>query len=123
VKFFKASNTIVCFFIVSILFACQSEMIESKKKYNATISTETDSLVGESNEIIYLPVKVKNRGSRVWEKGSEFPVLLSYHLLDPQGNMLMFDNSRTGLAADLEHGESAELLMVIEPLQAGRILA
>lgn len=121
-KSVRVLSILVTFSMIVAISSCKSELIESKKKYNARITPETVSLNIDSDKVAYLPVRLENRGSRLWEKVGEFPVHLSYHLLDQQGNLLKHDNSRTGLPGDLKHGESAEVKMEIDPLAPGKYL-
>lgn len=61
-----------------------------------------------------LPVRVENRSSISVQSRSPYPVYLSYHLLTPEGETLVYDGKRTPFLRRLSPGESADVVMDID---------
>jgi glycosyltransferase involved in cell wall biosynthesis len=64
---------------------------------------------------LLLRVAVRNTGTAIWSNRGHHPINLSYHWLDAQGQMVIFDGVRASLQGPLRPGESVELELQIEP--------
>ena len=58
-----------------------------------------------------LRVRAQNAGSAAWRSRGGTGVLASYHWLDPLGNAIVWDGSRTAMPHSVEPGASVELDM------------
>jgi ubiquinone/menaquinone biosynthesis C-methylase UbiE len=66
----------------------------------------------QQNQMITMPVKVRNTGSRRWPARGEYPVRLSYHWLRDQ-EVVVFDGLRTCLLNALAPGDELVLEALI----------
>jgi glycosyltransferase involved in cell wall biosynthesis len=64
---------------------------------------------------LLLRVAVRNTGAETWPHRGAHPVTLSYHWLDTRGQVVDFEGVRALLPAPLRPGETAELLLQVEP--------
>jgi glycosyltransferase involved in cell wall biosynthesis len=62
-----------------------------------------------------LRVAVRNTGAETWPHRGAHPVTLSYHWLDTRERVVDFEGVRALLPAPLRPGETAELLLQVEP--------
>ena len=70
-----------------------------------------------------LAVTLTNTGTRTWPAAGSQPVHLGYHLLAPNGFVLVWDGSRANLATDVAPGQSATVqLPVSAPYGGGYVL-
>jgi len=69
-------------------------------------SATTQAFIGESRTVT---VMVTNRGNVPWAAAGPNPVHLSYHLIAPNGGVVLWDGARTALGADLAPGASATI--------------
>lgn len=67
-----------------------------------------------AGETIELPIQVVNQNIETWCSFGKHPVLLSYHWLDADGKMYIYDGIRTELEGGrLEHGETIDQSMTL----------
>jgi type VII secretion-associated serine protease mycosin len=71
-----------------------------------------------------LDVVVANLGAVTWPAGGITPVRLSYHLIRPDGSILVWEGERAPLPADLAPGGSAHVLIPISapPVTGGYLV-
>ena len=62
-------------------------------------------------QIHHLSVRLENQSSVLVQSRPPYPVHLAYHLLTPEGEMIVFDGKRTPLSRKLYPGESVEMWM------------
>ena len=68
-------------------------------------------------------LRLQNRGWEPWSSHAERPVLVSYHWLDRDGQVLEFDGQRTALPTVLEPGETCAVAVQIRaPARPGRCM-
>jgi len=60
-----------------------------------------------------LAVTLTNTGTRTWPAAGSQPVHLGYHLLAPNGFVLVWDGSRANLATDVAPGQSATVQLPV----------
>ncbi len=78
------------------------------------------TLNARAGDELTVGVRLTNAGVRTWESAGPAPVLLSYHLLDAQGNQVTYDGVRTPLQADVAPGASQEVrARVVAPARPG----
>jgi membrane protease YdiL (CAAX protease family) len=90
----------------------------------AHISYEGTTIRAKPSDSITIPIGIENKGTSRWDSNEKnHPVHISYHLMDPEGNMITFDNIRTSFAHPIEPGESRKVdLIVAVPSNPGRYL-
>jgi subtilisin family serine protease len=66
-----------------------------------------------------MPITITNTGTATWTAGGSSPVRVAYHLTDAQGNVVLWDGTRTPLAADVAPGAKADLAMTVDAPPAG----
>ena len=67
-----------------------------------------------------LQITITNAGNIAWNATGPNPIEVSYHLLDPSGNVVVWDGPRTPLTADVPPGQSATItLAYTAPSKAG----
>lgn len=66
-----------------------------------------------------LSITVTNFGNVTWSSTGTNPVLISYHLFDSKGALVVWDGVRTPLGADLRPGESRMLTLTYVAPAAG----
>jgi hypothetical protein len=68
-----------------------------------------------------LPITLTNTGSRPWPAAGEHPVRLSYHWIDANGALAVWDGLRAPLSADVEPGQTLTVrLPIAGPPDVGR---
>lgn len=91
-------------------YACRIE--PEQKKYS--------SFQGERIEILF---KIKNLGRAVWSLTEKNPCLLSYHLLDENGKVIIYDNRRFSFPQNVVPGQTLEMKIgIISPLEKGQYI-
>jgi hypothetical protein len=60
-----------------------------------------------------LRVRLRNEGSAVWRSRGEEGIQASYHWLDPRGNPIVWDGTRTAFPRHIEPGETIELEVAV----------
>jgi Wzt C-terminal domain/Sulfotransferase family len=66
---------------------------------DATGEVVIDGVLGDliANEVFYLTVRLKNASAQAWLSTHQHEIKLSYHLMDQNGNIVLFDGIRTPL--------------------------
>jgi hypothetical protein len=64
--------------------------------------------------VLAIPIRVSNRSSYTIGSLTDAPVLASYHLLSPDGQILQFDGRRTALPYRLQPGAALSLDLVVD---------
>jgi hypothetical protein len=75
-------------------------------RYDAPASAS--ARVGETKT---LSITIANTGNIAWNATGANPVMVSYHLFDTQGRLVVWDGARTPLGSDLAPGQSRTLLL------------
>lgn len=132
-KRFKSRST-YCFLPALALFSlflfpCCSEKNQSSNRrkaeagYSAVLESKVKECRSFEGETIEILLRLKNTGKRDWSSEEKNPCLLSYHLLDENGQVLKFDNPRTPLPRVVSPGEAIEAAVKIKtPLDKGRYI-
>ena len=71
-----------------------------------SLSATTSVLLAESRTVA---VTVTNNGNVPWSASGPNPVNLAYHVLAPNGNVVLWDGARTGIGPDLLPGQSRSI--------------
>ncbi|MBV6623523.1 MAG: hypothetical protein KI793_11400 [Rivularia sp. (in: Bacteria)] len=75
----------------------------------------------KTNSVEKIPVLVKNESNFMWSNAGRNPTNFSYHWLDSNGNLIVFEGERTPLPFELLPGESAAINAIIKtPPQPGK---
>jgi hypothetical protein len=79
--------------------------------YKAELLSSGSSFTMKKHQAVIIPVKVKNNSKHVWpaESHSVRRIALSYHWLDKDGKVIIFDGIRTSLPYDVKPGEEVTL--------------
>lgn len=89
-------------------------------EYAADIQPVQDRYVVTEGERVVIELGLQNQGQKTWETQGENACLLSYHLLDPQRNVLRYDNRRFPLPQMVTQSQKQELKITVRsPLEAG----
>jgi uncharacterized membrane protein len=81
------------------------------------------SPVLEANDLIRVPVTLRNAGSQAWHSRGQLPVRLSYRWWTTAGSLLLFDPLRTNLPHRVEPGQEVDLrAWVRTPTEPGRYI-
>ena len=70
------------------------------------------SLSATPNDLVAVPIRVRNAGTRTWPAGGVHPVRLAYHLRDG-GAYVVWDGERASLPYDLAPGQEVTLTLTI----------
>ena len=68
----------------------------------------------KANKIIYRSIRIKNTSSSIISSEGNHPLLLSYHWLDDERNMIVFDGLRSPIPKVLYPGESITVITSIK---------
>ena len=89
-------------------------------EFAAGIASSSDSLLAYEAETAEVRMALRNLGKAAWDSAKTPPVLLSYHVLDPAGKIVRFENRRFVLPSPVEPGGERTLDIEIKaPLEAG----
>jgi len=108
-----------------ILFSCGGQNKEgtTSLEYNASIRTEKKKYSVLAGDKLHIDFQLKNTGQKIWSSSAENPCLLSYHLLDEDGQISQYDNRRFSLPEDTLPGQKIELTIDVKsPLEKGRYI-
>lgn len=88
--------------------------------YAAEIVYKGGNITVQHPEQIVIPVSVKNVGTQAWDSFAQTgPVLMSYHVLTPDGTMLSYDNPRIAFQEVIMPGTTTSLEIPLHTLLAG----
>jgi hypothetical protein len=95
---------------------------KNNTEFIAHIRYEGSTIVAKPSDIITIPIGIENKGAALWDSHEQqYPVYVSYHLLDAAGNMIVFDTVRTPFPSPIRPGESRRVdLIVTVPPGPGR---
>jgi len=103
---------------VSLLaFGCQGQDNNTSiplKEFSAQIRPLESSKTVPAGDSSPTQLEIKNTGNQTWPakaidaKGTN-AVDVSYHLLDAEGKVVVFDGARTGLPGDVKPGETVKI--------------
>jgi hypothetical protein len=80
-------------------------VVEDNRQFAQEIQIMEPFKSGKSGETVKIPLIVKNTSNFVWKNAGNNPVNLSYHWLDDNGKVIVFDGERTPLPGSLPvHG-------------------
>lgn len=96
----------------------------NKEVFAAQFSTLSKQWHAPKNTIFSLPITVKNVSASGWSSlTEEQPVQLSYHWLDADKNILIFEGRRTSLKGIVAPGEKQTVNLQVETLpQSGQYI-
>lgn len=105
--------------VMSRIYMLENGLDQDSRICQARILPSQYDVSVEVGDKIQLNVEILNQGNYIWMRGGSNPVCLSYHILDGQKQMLVFDNARYELPHDLRPEDSvkisADLLLGLEP--------
>jgi len=110
---------------IGILISCGGQKKEgtSSLEYNASIRADKKKYSVLAGNKLHIGFQLKNVGQKTWSSSVENPCLLSYHLLDKDGQTVQYDNRRFTLPKDTLPGQKIELsINVKSPLQKGQYI-
>ncbi|RUR83319.1 hypothetical protein ACF3DV_16015 [Chlorogloeopsis fritschii PCC 9212] len=76
-------------------------IVEDNRQFAQEIQIMEPFKSGKSGETVKIPLIVKNTSNFVWKNAGTNPVNLSYHWLDDNGKVIVFDGERTPLPGSL----------------------
>ena len=102
----------------------QSGFATNKQVFAAQYSAVSKKWAAKENSLFTVPITVKNVSASAWSSDTaEQAVKLSYHWLDLEKNILVFEGLRTSLPKTVIPGEQQEIgLRVQSPVQAGQYI-
>lgn len=91
-------------------------------KFVASIYYNGEKIDASPSKKMAIPVWVINRSTAPWDsKDKEYPVFISYHLLNTKGETMSYDHIRTPFDQILRTGDLAKVdLMVDIPIERGK---
>jgi uncharacterized membrane protein len=105
--------------VMSRIYTLENGLDQDSKICQARILPDKYDVSALSGDDIQLNVEILNQGNYIWMRGGSNPVCLSYHILDGQKRMLVFDNARYELPNNLRPEDSVkinvDLLADLEP--------
>ena len=105
--------------VMSRIYTLENGLDQDSKICQARILPDKYDVSAQTGDDIQLNVEILNQGNYIWMRGGSNPVGLSYHILDGQKRMLVFDNARYELPNNLRPEDSVkinvDLLMDLEP--------
>jgi len=105
--------------VMSRIYTLENGLDQDSKICQARILPDKYDVSAQTGDDIQLNVEILNQGNYIWMRGGSNPVGLSYHILDGQKQMLLFDNARYELPHDLRPEDSVKinvaLLADLEP--------
>jgi hypothetical protein len=114
------------FFIsAGILLSCRAQKKGGTQsiEYNALIRSEKIQYSVLTGDKLFIDFQLKNIGQKTWSSSAENPCLLSYHLLDEDGQINQYDNRRFSLPGDILPGQKFELTIAVKsPLHKGQYI-
>ena len=92
-------------------------------EYAASIRAEKKTYSVKAGDKLHIGFQLKNTGQKTWSSSAENPCLLSYHLLDEDGQISRYDNRRFSLPKDTLPGQKVDFTIDVKsPLQKGQYI-
>ena len=90
-------------------------------KLFAQIDYDGGRIEANPSKQIVIPIFVINKGKEIWDsKDIKHPVLIGYHILDENGEMMVYENNRTSFDKVMRSEDSARVdLIVYTPPKKG----
>ena len=110
---------IICsgFLVFNTLFPKNSQ---EKEDFACSLDPEEESFTAFEGERIAVKFHIKNLGKVSWSSADANPCLLSYHLFDHEGKIILYDNRRFPLPRMVKPGQSfGAKANIIAPLEEG----
>lgn len=86
---------------------------EKPVKDACKINIESDETITMMCEEAYIRVVLENMGSELITSRKKYPINLAYHILDVNGEVLLFDGDRTRIMDYIQGGEKSTIQMKI----------
>lgn len=99
-----------------------------REPWLASLSSEISTIALNEGEIISVPILIENQGTETFDSAlKNNPVFLSFHILDANGQMRLFENLRFAFAEPLRPKQQQVISAVLDPallkLAPGRYFA
>lgn len=105
--------------VMSRIYMIENGLDQESKICKARILPDQYDITLKQGEKIQLNVELLNQGNFIWLCGGDNAVHLSYHILDKEKKMLVYDNPRYNLPNDIRPDADvkikAEILPELEP--------
>jgi hypothetical protein len=84
-------------------------------EFVAYLKYEGDTItVKPSYDTTTIPIEIENKSTIIWDSNEKLnAVFITYHLLDAEGNMIIFENRRTSFPNQIAPGESLTVDLVV----------
>ncbi|RKD32281.1 hypothetical protein [Thermohalobacter berrensis] len=106
---------IILLYINASLQAAKYQDSTSKlNQYGAEITTNRELIKGKPNELIKVPLNIKNTGTMAWLKDDKNSINLSYHIFDINNEIIVYDGERTNLTKSVRSGEEIKLNGIVK---------
>jgi len=100
---------------------CKKDL--EKTDFSALIKPERKYYTVFEGERADICLRIQNKGRAVWSSQEKNPCLLSYHLLDKEGEILRYDNRRFSLPRRVEPLQTMEMSIIVKgPLEKGKYI-
>lgn len=94
-----------------------------KTEYSCLILPEKKDYVSFEGERVHILLQIKNRGKASWSSEEKNPCFLSYHILDKEGKIILYDNRRYSLPRKIIPAQSVDMAVTIRsPLGKGKYI-
>ena len=108
--------------LVRLPSSVRTDEISLEDPFRAELEPLKDVEVLKALEEIEISVRVKNTSSAVWLTTGENPVTFSYHWIDKDGKIIVYDGERTSMGKPVFPGDEVLLSVRIRgPEQAGKL--
>ena len=95
----------------------------SNRDYSCLFRIGRETLLAKEAGTVVFPLRLKNAGRAAWSSQDSPPCLLSFHLLNKEGEVIRFENARQPLPRTIAPGETVTISARVKaPLEAGRYI-
>ncbi len=108
-----------------VLVSCKRQKTKEtpSSEYDASIRAKKNKFSVKEGDTLHISFQLKNLGQNTWSSLTENPYLLSYHLLDEDGQTRRYDNRRFTLPQEVLPGQKINFPIDIRsPLQEGEYI-
>ena len=108
-----------------VLVSCKTQKNKETQslEYGASIRAKKNKYSVKAGDKLRIEFQLKNTGQKIWSSLAENPCLLSYHLLDKDGQISQYDNQRFTLPEDILPGQKINFTIDAKsPLQRGEYI-